>query len=339
MKQWIHTTVAILAAGSAAAFGAPADSDAKPQTTPPAPAEYSTDTTHLIVCRPLDSWSGDNGVMEAELDMVKSRRAHIRILLDEKGHREIGAGNTLLNGPSDDPLITAAMQAFKARDFEVTHRGRYYWALGVPQAFDPSTYDQLRAGQLAAFTLLIHRQGDPDAIPGSVTARKALGNFLALGGTLWGADKYGATGAYVMTTTFAGDLYQLPLPMRQRIAPCILPQLDAKSFKEMEVYPVKVNDGGSSGQVIVAYREAKTPEVTRTALVQAIVSIAGADTTPEAVERARAQDLAYRKSIWAQCVSAGQCGDAAKTATKPAEVSPASAASGVTGASTDQPTR
>jgi len=310
-------TVAALA-GRAASAGTPG-----PGPLPPAPPEYDEPAFHLVVCRPMDSWSGDTSAMDAQVEMLSARRAHIRILKDEDGRREVGAGISLLNGPSDDPVVRSAVDALKVRGFEISSRGHYIWALGLPFSLEPSAYAQFRAAQDQAYRLLIERQGNPDRIPGSVAARRVLGGLLAAGATVAGGEHFGGVGATVVLNAAAGDLYALPLPLRRRVAPCGLPELDAGSFTLIEVYPVKVNDGGSPGQVVVAYRTEKSDDISRAALVRAIVAIVGADTTPTAVAAARAQDLAYRKAVWTACEAERGCSgqgapDPASPASQPA---------------------
>jgi hypothetical protein len=59
--------------------------------------------------------------------------------------------------------------------------------------------------------------------------------------------------------------------------------------------------------VIIAYKEPKTLETERAALAEAIFSLTGADTTPEAITEERQKDFAMRKQIWAECVQRGDC--------------------------------
>ena len=141
-----------------------------------------------------------------------------------------------------------------------------------------------------------------------MSARRMLGNVLAFAAIGVGMDKFGALGGSVVATTFAGDIAQLPVGARQSFAPFDLPDLDAASFETLEVFPVKVNEGGSPGQVIVAYKTKPSEAIRHDALVQALASLAGSDTSPDAIDAARALDLQHRRDVWNTCVSAGSCG-------------------------------
>lgn len=273
-----------------------------------APVEYDTPEYHLIVCRPFDSWSGDTSVMEGERETIADRRGRISYRDVDSGGYMRGAGITLLNGPTEDAVTTEAVSQFKQRGVSVSARGHYHWTMGLPTDLEPGAYDHLKQAQTVLYDALIRRQGDPDKIPASMMARHVLGNVLAVAAIGTSMDKFGGVGGSVVATTFAGDIAQLPLGVRQSFAPFDLPELDAQAFTKIEVYPVKVNEGGSPGQVIVAYKSAPSPATRQAALVQAIVSVAGADTSPEAIDQARAADLKRRRDTWQACETAGGCG-------------------------------
>lgn len=273
-----------------------------------APVEYDAPDYHLIVCRPFDSWSGDTSVMAGERDTIADHRGRISYRdVEASGHTR-GAGITLLNGPTDDAVTTDTVALMKERGVSISARGGYHWTMGLPTELEPSAYVHLKQAQTALYDTLVSRQGDPDRVAGSMMARHVLGNVLAVAAIGVGMDKFGAIGGSVVATTFAGDIAQLPLGVRQSFAPFDLPELDAKQFSKLEVYAVKVNEGGSPGQVIVAYRGAPSSEVRHAALVQALASVAGSDTSPAAIDAARAADLHRRRDAWARCIKAGGCG-------------------------------
>lgn len=273
-----------------------------------APVEYDAPDYHLIVCRPFDSWSGDTSVMAGERDTIADHRGRISYRdVESDGHTR-GAGITLLNGPTDDAITTDTVALLKQRGVTISARGSYHWTMGLPTELEPDAYVNLKQAQTALYDALIRKQGDPDKVAGSMAARRVLGNVLAIAAIGAGMDKFGAVGGSVVATTFAGDIAQLPLGVRQSFVPFDLPDLDTTKFTKLEVYPVKVNEGGSPGQVIVAYRGTPSSTARRAALVQALASVSGSDTTPEGIDAARAADLKRRRDSWAACISAGGCG-------------------------------
>ena len=273
-----------------------------------APIEYDTAEFHLVVCRPFDSWSGDMKVMDGERETIADHRGRVAYRVSASTATVRGAGLTLLNGPTDDAITTDTIALMKSRGVEVSSRGSYHWQMGAGIELEPANYLLMRQVQSAMYETLIRRQGDPEKIPGSMSARRVLGNVLAFAAIGVGMDKFGALGGSVVATTFAGDIARLPIGVRQSFAPFDLPELDVAGFATLEVFPVKVNEGGSPGQVIVAYKAKPTEAVRHDALVQALASLAGSDTSPDAVDAARALDLQHRRDVWNACVSAGSCG-------------------------------
>lgn len=273
-----------------------------------APVEYDTPDYHLVVCRPFDSWSGDMKVMDGERETIADHRGRVAYRVSASTATVRGAGLTLLNGPTDDAITVDTIALMKSRGVEVSSRGSYHWQLGAATELAPGSYALVRQAQSAMYQALIRRQGDPEKIPGSISARRVLGNVLAFTAIGVGMDKFGALGGSVVATTLAGDVAQLPVGVRQSFAPFDLPDLDAAGFATLEVFPVKVNEGGSPGQVIVAYKTKPSETIRHDALVQALASLAGSDTSPDAIDAARALDLRHRRDVWNACVSAGACG-------------------------------
>ena len=273
-----------------------------------APVEYDSPEYHLVVCRPFDSWSGDTKVMDGERDTIASYRGRVSYRVSATTSTVRGAGLTLLNGPSDDAITTDTIALMKSRGVAVSSLGSYHWQMGAATELEPGNYALMRQAQSAIYEALIRKQGDPEKIPGSTSARRVLGNVLAFSAIGLGMGKFGALGGSVVATTFAGDISQLPVGVRQSIAPFDLPDLDATGFTTLEVFPVKVNEGGSPGQVIVAYKAVPTDATRHDALVQALASLAGSDTSPDAIDAARALDLQHRREVWNTCVSASTCG-------------------------------
>lgn len=295
----VHTLICVasLLATSAASFAAP--------------VEYDTPEYRLVVCRPFDSWSGDLDVMDGERETIASRRGRFAYRTSPTNAARRGAGLSLMNGPTDDAVTTDTVALLKSRGVDISMRGSYHWELGLGTELAPADYPVLRRVQSQLYEAQIRKQGDPEKIPGSASARRFMGNVLAFAAIGVGLNKYGAIGGSVVATAFAGDIAQLPVGVQQSFAPFDLPELDAAAFTSFEVFPVKVNEGGSAGEVVIAYKTDRMEAVRHDALVQVLVSLAGSDTTPEAIDAARALDLAHRREVWKACVSAGQCGPAA----------------------------
>jgi hypothetical protein len=62
-----------------------------------------------------------------------------------------------------------------------------------------------------------------------------------------------------------------------------------------------------NGQILIALKEGATDDDEAQALIKCIAIALGVGATPESIEKSRAEDFAYRKSVWDACVSEGQC--------------------------------
>ena len=282
-----------------------------------APVEYDSPTFHLVVCRPFDSWSGDEKVMDGERETVSIRRSRVAYRVSADKPTVLGAGRTLLNGPTEDAITTDTVALLKSRGVEISSLGSYHWTLGAGTELSAPDFASFRQAQTAMYDALIRKQGDPNKIAGSAAARRFLGNFLAAAAVGAGVEKFGGVGGYVVTVAFADDIARLPLGVRQSFAPFDLPELNTASFSKFEVFPVKINEGGSPGQVIIAYKTEASEAIRHDALVQALASLAGSDTTPAAIDAARTADLQRRRDTWHACLAAGTCGSGSDA---PAEV-------------------
>ena len=88
--------------------------------------------------------------------------------------------------------------------------------------------------------------------------------------------------------------------------PAVLPALDTNAYRRIDVRRVDFRPD-SPGEIVIAYKTEKTPQAEQDALVKAIVALAAADTTADAVDAARQTDFKERVAIWDACVADGKC--------------------------------
>lgn len=270
------------------------------------PVQMDIPGAHLVILRQLDVWSGNTSALEGTLQDVRDKQAGYTVELEPSGE-ETAAGRYWIGKPSDNPVMVGAAQALQQLGVKVEGGAGRNFKIQRPKPLDPAHYADLRLVNETYLKRLIVSEGDPDQAAAKVSARKFAGGLLSLLTVGVAGAKFGAVGAEtILNTGIPGDAYQWPLGVPHIAAPTLLPELDTTGFKQMEVYPVSYI-GDIAGEVIVGYTEAKTPEIATDALVHAIVTLSGADTTPEAIEASRAADLAYRKRVWADCVAAGEC--------------------------------
>jgi hypothetical protein len=272
-----------------------------------APVELDTQEAHIIVIRPVDEWSGDSSAQTDSLDQVRSRKANYRLMVGYKD--EVHGGPLWLAKASNHPVVNAVREQLAAAGFTLGLSQKYFFVVELSQSMEPSSFKSLVEAQAIAYRLTILNEGDPETLGSRISGSKFAGGVLSLVTLGVAGAKFGSSGAQVVLNTgLAGDFYQIPLGVPDALAPAALPALDAGEYKEMEVRRVTYR-GGMTGQIIVAYRNAKTAESEVAALSKAIAAVAGAGTTEDEVRKSRDADFEFRKATWKACVDTGECRD------------------------------
>jgi hypothetical protein len=276
------------------------------------PVEFDTAGAHVIVIRPLDIWSGDKGTLENSLEAYSRGRVTYNITID--GERLRGSP-TVFQDVSDHPVTEGVKAALEKTTLHtVNSENRYSLRIGLVTTLPAQQYSDFATGQSAFYRQYVVRQGDPQALEGQAHARKVVGGILSAASLLIPVPGLSAGGsAQVMLNSGITDaLGRLPDQARPALVPAELPaELPpgelGSTYSTLDVWRVDFKLD-VAGEILIAYRGEKTAAAENEALVRAIVSLVGADTTPEAVRQARQADFERREAIWNDCVSSGQCG-------------------------------
>lgn len=271
-----------------------------------APVEFDTPSAHIIVVRPVDAWAGDKSVSEDTLQSIKLRRASY-MFGTEDGSFYRGSP-TVFQGVSDYPVTKGVeVELIKSQTKLVNSDINGFTvqkAVSIP-ASDMAIFIKAQAD---LYKRLVIAQGNPETLSGKVRNKKFIGGLLAFGATVLSMDKFGAAiGSQVtLGSGVTDDIYRVSYANKEVITPAEIPYFDFTAYKSVDVRKITaVSD--RVGQVIIAYKEGKTPEAEQDAIIRAIVSLTGADTTPEEVEKSRAEDFANRLTIWNTCLADPVC--------------------------------
>ena len=274
-----------------------------------APVEIDTPDAHIIVMRALDSWSGDNSASQDSLEAVEKHEGGFTLSRPTLGHPQgaVLGFPMLFGGLGKDKVVQGVDAELKLLKFNLGP-GNYRFNVDKPIALDPKEYGTFIQKQRDLFKYLVISQGNPVTLPSKVSTKKFWGGVLSVGAIVAGGAQFGALGAQtVLNTGVAGDVYQLSTSGRAALSPINLPDFDASNYKSIDVRRVIQGNNDRLGQIIIAYKNEKTDDAENTALIKAIVSLIGADTTVDAIKQARAEDLAKRQSIWDACVADNKC--------------------------------
>lgn len=269
-----------------------------------APVEYDTHDAHIILMRALDSWSGDNSASEDSLEAVAKHEGGFQL---ERSKCCVLGFPQLFGKLSDDLVVQGVSSSLKTMNFKLS-QSKVNFRVEKATLLEAKDNYLFVQKQRELFKYLVISQGNPATRSSKVAFNKFLGGVLSIGAIIVGGEKFGALGSQtVLNTGVAGDIYQLSASSRAALSPIELPDFDASKYKSIDVRRVIQGNNDRLGQIIIAYKNEKTVEAENEALVKAIVSLTGADTTVEAIKLARAEDLAKRQAIWDACVAEGKC--------------------------------
>lgn len=278
-------------------------------TTIAAPVEFDTPDAHVIVLRSIDSWSGNTSISENMLDGVKEKEGAFQIKVGEKKY--LSAWPTFFQGIDKDPLIQNAAAALKEKGFKLANSNKFRFFVDMPRTITPKEFPLFAQKQRTYYNYSVVLQGNPGTLPDRISNRKFLGGVIALATIGIGADKFGLSGGgAVLGSGIADSAYELGANLKASLSPVYLPDFDASKYKSIDVRRVEEGARESPvrvGQVIIAYKNDKTEEAEKSALVKAIISLAGADTTVDEVKKSWEEDRARRQAIWDECVALDKC--------------------------------
>jgi len=260
----------------------------------------------IIVSRPVDMWSPDFKFNQLILDIIKQKRSSFSY--HEPNGKYTGISKSLFSDPISAPVADVVYEKLKISGFKIGNDGAMF-TVQSPIGFSPSDLPEFIAAQNAVYAKSIEKSGNPDKLEGKESAKKFFGNLLSLATFIGVGEKFGYANANsaVIGNSVAFDIGASVQKFGKIIVPRPLPQADFTNYKRADIY--RVTTLKTVGMVIIAYKEPKTLETEREALAEAIFSLTGADTTPEAIIKAREKDFATRKEIWAACVQRGDCSE------------------------------
>ncbi len=283
-------------------------------TATASPLVFETDTAKVFVVRPIDQWSGDKSALESSLDAHKNKTAWYTILLNDQKY--LFGNPNLTQSSTNHPITNSIAQKLEQVGFKLPRSSSNSFTVQLPVSVSIEKISVVQAYQTAAFKYTIAYQGNPDDFQGKTTRNKFIGGLLSVGTMIAAADKYGAVGGSHATlgSGIADSIYTAVSQYKGGLAPVDLSGQDLEQwcskpecrYKEIEIRKVTTAAPDRIGQIVIAYKNGKTPEAEEGALIQAVYLLTAANSTTDEVEKARQENLQLRKSIWATCVAEGK---------------------------------
>lgn len=272
-----------------------------------APVEFDTEDAHVIVVRPIDLWSGDLSIAEDILDDYKSKKVSYFVIASDNA--QYRGFPTVFQGIPDHPITNGVEAKLNELSFKPASDTYHNFNVEKPIPIDVAEFPTIVQYQQAIFKYMVIAQGAPATLPTRVKGRKFLGGLLSLGAIAFSANTFGLSAGtnFAVNSGISDDIYRRVSQYRGSIAPINLPNVDLKDYQAIDVRKVTTSQSDRVGQVIIAYKNPKTIEAEQTALIRAIVTLAGADTTLADIEKSRAENYAERVAIWDACSADEAC--------------------------------
>jgi hypothetical protein len=275
-----------------------------------APIELDTSGAHIVVIRPIDSWTGSQATSAYSLDDIRAKRGQFTYVGQDgrpiKVFRNEGIFPWSKTLP-DDELTREICAGIRQHNF--TFNGQNFLTIGAPVTALPAQMQALTEAQRALFEKVVTEQGDPATLQ-DVKNRQRWGSALIAAALLHtSVEHLGAMSGtnFALSSGVATDLNKLTGDLRKAVVAAAPSAIDYSGYKSVDIRSVTDSQKDRVGQIIIAYRGEKSAEAEREALAKAIVTAVGADTTVDQVEAARVVDRADRQAIWDRCVASGKC--------------------------------
>ena len=261
-----------------------------------AAVEYDTPGAYIVVIRPMDQWNSDE---------TSAKKLDASFFADETilGYYD-DESKAAVNIKSDNGLAPEIRESYPNVKF-IGSLGGAGMFVGKPASLTPAEASAFTGVQSRLYESNIYNQGNPKSLPDRINAGQIWSNVLTLA-TIGIAGKFGGGMAAATSVTLANQVGNIPVSAQKFIIAAKPAKIDFSKYQSIEVrmtaYGMK-----RFGQVIIAYKHPKTKQAEDAAMLIAVASTGGLDTTKEATMASRSADLADRQAIWDKCVADGKC--------------------------------
>lgn len=260
------------------------------------PVQFDVEGAHIIVLRPMDSYSGNKSYTN---QIAENLKEHVAAFNYQKGDKQISGHPPVFCCLSKDPLVQSVNTEVESKGFKLHHSGVVY-QLQKPSTIQPSDFPILVDNQQQLYERFVIEQGNPDNLTAKSSFKKFIGGVLSVGTLALIGDKYGTnTAQAALNAKLPDDIYRVATLSKGAVAPLLVPDFNPSNYQSIDVRRVTtLGNDDRFGQIIIAYKTEKTAELEQLALTKAVVSIVGVDTTLSAVQDSQKKDFDRRKAIW-----------------------------------------
>lgn len=269
------------------------------------PMEIETPDAKVIVIRPSEQWTANQGLLD-DYDAGQKKQKYLLIVRDQNGK------NTFANSSDISGWLKTAVGNMESAGWEASG-----WLPKNVSIIGPSTsmtgtqFNGVIGVQERYYKSLIAKVGSPEMQKSAFNRGVAAGYVLTIGTLGLGAKMGIPTELLGLGTGVAEQIGAIPPALLTAVSPNWPASGDFSQYQVVDVRQVTPQGSrGVVGQIIIAYKGEKTPHAEEAAMAVAARALVGVDRSLEDVEKARTEDYSRRVAIWNECVATGKCKDA-----------------------------
>ena len=269
--------------------------------------QFDQDDAHVIVVRPLDAWAGNRVIEEYTIDYCYKKKKVGYYYVTELGEKILGTPGSF-DQFSDTSIQKQVKTLLEILGRDTRGSSGCVFTFEKPSTVKPEEMPAILLAQDALNKENILRQGNPETLPDRISRKRFVGTVLSVALFAVGMDKLGPVSGtqFGFSTGLFEDVAKLSIGAQKSLVSVPSMPFDYSAYKTVDVRKIS-GAQGQTGQVIIAYKNDKTPEIEDRLLAKAIVIASGADTTLEAINAARSADRAARQVVWDACVTEKKC--------------------------------
>ncbi len=265
------------------------------------PSIIETDYAKIVVIRPAEQWTPKTNINDVYQAGFEAKRFRL-VVFDKNDERKDARS-------SDIPKwLERSLKKLSDADWITNFRPgnpNYIWP---EKTVSGSEFMKINSQQAQNYIDLTIKSGNPEKLISAQDKSKFLSNLLTAATTVIGLKIGGFSGGQAVSGGLSENIGSIPQSFLSKISNNWPTDIDFSNFKEIDIRKIGSDQiKSTSGQIIIAYKKEKTPEIAEDAMVEAIYTLVGVDTNLEIIEQSRREDFQRRLSIWNECVAQGKC--------------------------------
>jgi len=266
------------------------------------PMEIETPDAKVIVIRPSEQWTANQGLLD-DYDSGQKKQKYLLIVRDQNGK------NTFANSSDISGWLKTAVSNMESAGWEASGwLPKNVSIIGPSASMTGTQFNGVIGVQERYYKSLIAKVGSPEMQKSAFNRGVAAGYVLTIGTLGLGAKMGIPTELLGLGTGVAEQIGAIPPALLTAVSPNWPASGDFSQYPVVDVRQVTPQGSrGVVGQIIIAYKGEKTPHAEEAAMAAAARALVGVDRPLEDVEKARTEDYNRRVTIWNECVASGKC--------------------------------